>query len=202
MKNAIIFALSVVAATSKVKACITRCWSLDLGYPCCNNPDLEVVFSDENGDWSVENNQWCGLVPIVNGPATDCMVFEPECWSSEYNYECCTEKPNDLFKDDKGLWGMVNGGWCGIQACTSCTDSNIQSIDKYGNIWGIDPLNNKACIADKNDSICLDELKATCRSALVGYMCCKETTEVVYRDEEFGAWGIENGQWCGFNDKN
>jgi len=30
-----------------------------LGYSCCEGCD--VVYTDETGDWGVENNEWCGI---------------------------------------------------------------------------------------------------------------------------------------------
>jgi len=38
------------------------CWSLPLGYPCCSGCDT-VYYRDSDGDWSIENNNWCGLSP-------------------------------------------------------------------------------------------------------------------------------------------
>jgi len=38
-----------------------ECWSLALDYPCCEKTK-EVVFTDDNGDWGIENNDWCGIV--------------------------------------------------------------------------------------------------------------------------------------------
>eukprot|EP00833_Pecoramyces_ruminatium_P001396 jgi/Orpsp1_1/1175428/evm.model.c7180000053800.1 len=32
---------------------------LDQGYHCCS-PNCSVIYSDEDGDWGVENNEWCG----------------------------------------------------------------------------------------------------------------------------------------------
>ncbi|ORX84901.1 glycoside hydrolase [Anaeromyces robustus] len=37
-----------------------NCWSLALGYPCCQS-STKVHTTDENGSWGIENNQWCGI---------------------------------------------------------------------------------------------------------------------------------------------
>jgi len=37
------------------------CWSLPLGYPCCSQCG-KVYFQDNDGKWSVENDDWCGLL--------------------------------------------------------------------------------------------------------------------------------------------
>lgn len=35
------------------------CWSQKLGYACCEGCD--VVFVDDDGNWGVENDEWCGI---------------------------------------------------------------------------------------------------------------------------------------------
>jgi len=30
----------------------------------------------------------------------------------------------------------------------------------------------------------------------IGFSCCKNTKDVVYRDSN-GKWGVENNTWCG-----
>jgi len=37
------------------------CWSLEEGYPCCSSSTTKVSYTDEQGEWGVENGQWCGL---------------------------------------------------------------------------------------------------------------------------------------------
>jgi len=46
---------SVLAA--KVKA---DCFATQLGYPCCTKTK-DVVLADQNGQWGVEDNHWCGI---------------------------------------------------------------------------------------------------------------------------------------------
>ncbi|ORX85141.1 hypothetical protein BCR32DRAFT_229961 [Anaeromyces robustus] len=38
-----------------------ECWSLELGYPCCKTTK-DVVYTDNSGDWGLENGDWCGIV--------------------------------------------------------------------------------------------------------------------------------------------
>jgi len=40
------------------------------------------------------------------------------------------------------------------------------------------------------------KVSAQCVFEEIGYKCCESTNEVVTRDE-YGTWGIEDGQWCG-----
>jgi len=37
-----------------------KCWSEELGYPCCSSCS-QVYYTDSDGYWGVENNEWCGL---------------------------------------------------------------------------------------------------------------------------------------------
>ncbi|ORX86009.1 Metallo-dependent phosphatase [Anaeromyces robustus] len=48
-----------------------KCWASSLGFPCCQSS--KVVFrTDSNGSWSLENDEWCGIIeediPIDNSP--------------------------------------------------------------------------------------------------------------------------------------
>jgi len=37
------------------------CWSEPLGYPCCSSCSY-VYYVDDDGNWGVENDDWCGLL--------------------------------------------------------------------------------------------------------------------------------------------
>jgi phospholipase/lecithinase/hemolysin len=89
-----------------------NCWSTALGYPCCSSANAEVYFTDESGDWGIENNTWCGIPNNVN----------PPCWAKELGYECCSTNScrNAIYTDDDGEWDVENGNWCGI------TSANIK----------------------------------------------------------------------------
>lgn len=39
-----------------------ECWAFDLGYPCCSDPNSIIWETDSNGSWSIENNEWCGII--------------------------------------------------------------------------------------------------------------------------------------------
>ncbi|OUM56844.1 Non-catalytic module family DOC2, partial [Piromyces sp. E2] len=71
-------------------------------YPCCS-PGAEVVYTDESGDWGVENGDWCGIEKEQPQSAA--------CWSAPY--PCC--KGNTVvYTDEQGDWGVENNEWCGI----------------------------------------------------------------------------------------
>ncbi|ORX68900.1 hypothetical protein BCR32DRAFT_330187 [Anaeromyces robustus] len=78
------------------------CWSLKLGYKCCKKNNM-VVLTDTDGQWGVENNEWCGI------------VHSSSCWSKKLGYNCCTAKcPKEYYIDNDGSWGVENNNWCGI----------------------------------------------------------------------------------------
>jgi len=81
---------------------VEYCWSLDLGYKCCVNT-TEVVYTDESGDWGIENDYWCGIP-------------KPVCWAKALGYKCCSTNVcrNVYYTDNDGQWDVENGQWCGI----------------------------------------------------------------------------------------
>jgi hypothetical protein len=246
MKYTLLF-FSAIAALKTVSACRPDCWAEELGYPCCEPTNDEILFIDEKGnEWGMENGKQCGILvynPLAKGcggrkepqecDPEDCLNvmavgedgtlwgvssktkakcymntedktckknIQNTCWSALLGYPCCKEAHKDLYRDKDGLWSIEDGKWCGIEYCPNCSSAEVESIDKYQNIWSTDKLNNKKCIINKNSAECSFYLNSKCRSATIGYMCCKETKETVLRDS-FGFWGIENGKWCGFNER-
>jgi cellulose 1,4-beta-cellobiosidase len=113
MKTAI--ALTAVAAlAAKASA---ACWSQKLGYACCSNANAPVMYSDNDGDWSVENGNWCGI-----------QKEEPQgCWAEKIGYSCCKSTTQVVYTDGDGNWGVENGNWCGIAG----TPVPVPSDEKY-----------------------------------------------------------------------
>ncbi|ORX66393.1 hypothetical protein BCR32DRAFT_286326 [Anaeromyces robustus] len=155
-----------------------------------------IISVDENNTiWSEEDSTKC----IINLDNPTCKKeIKNTNWSFLLGYDTCKEQHEYIYKDNEGLWSIEDEKWCGIQYCQNCMD--VESIDKYGNLWSTDEINGNKCIINNINASCIFSLRTSCRSALNGYMCCKNTDKVVYRDD-FGSWGIENGQWCGFNEK-
>ncbi|ORX58433.1 hypothetical protein BCR36DRAFT_580050 [Piromyces finnis] len=82
----------------------TQCFAIKLGYSCCQQT-TKVVYEDSDGEWGVENGEWCGI------PST---TSSSSCWSSALGYPCCTVSTDVYYKDNSGSWGVENGDWCGI----------------------------------------------------------------------------------------
>jgi GH35 family endo-1,4-beta-xylanase len=101
MKYLSIASTIALVFASKVYA---DCWSERLGYPCCTSTN-GIYFSDNDGDWGIENDDWCGIPKQSNNNS---------CWSKALGYNCCTSTSDVIFEDSDGQWGIENDDWCGI----------------------------------------------------------------------------------------
>ncbi|OUM68482.1 family 11 glycoside hydrolase [Piromyces sp. E2] len=75
------------------------------GYKCCS-AGCEVVYTDQDADWGVENGDWCGCgggEPVESCPAA--VLAQ--------GYKCCSAGCVIVYTDQDADWGMENGDWCG-----------------------------------------------------------------------------------------
>jgi len=70
------------------------------GYKCCSS-GCEVVYTDDDGTWGVENDEWCGC----NGNA-------PSTCKGAQGYPCCKSNKTVYYTDDDGDWSVENDDWC------------------------------------------------------------------------------------------
>jgi len=111
--------IALTAAAALAAKASAACFSERLGYPCCSGN--EVVYTDNDGKWGVENGNWCG---IADAPAP------AACWSTSLGYPCCSSSNAEVwFTDDSGKWGVENGDWCGIP--TGSTGGNVTPGEQY-----------------------------------------------------------------------
>lgn len=96
---------SKASGTKTLPTTYTNCWAKALGYPCCTQA-TEVVYTDSNGQWGIQNNDWCGK-PDSN---------TRNCWARSLGYNCCSTSTcrNAQYSDNDGQWDIENGNWCGI----------------------------------------------------------------------------------------
>jgi len=89
------------------------CFSYRLGYPCCEG-DM-VVITDNDGQWGVEDDQWCG--------------FNDDKCLGKYGYKAC-ETTNEVVFTDDTEWGVENDEWCVIckEQSTSNTSLNYAYV--------------------------------------------------------------------------
>ncbi|OUM59770.1 Non-catalytic module family DOC2 [Piromyces sp. E2] len=111
MNNLTLFVLGLVLVN--IPSCLSQqCFSqlLTPPYPCCKGN--KIVYTDDSGNWGVENNKWCG---INNDPIK-------ECFSRALGYPCC-KSCEVLFTDADGDWGVEDNEWCGIlDSCSIDTE--------------------------------------------------------------------------------
>jgi len=110
--STVVSTATAAAASSSSKP--KTCWSLALGFPCCTAENPEVMYVDEDGEWGIENDDWCGIAKEGDDGESE---SPKECWAESLGYECCDPKNNVyFFVDDDGYWGVVDDQWCGIIA--------------------------------------------------------------------------------------
>ena len=92
--------------TSNASSCSAAI--LSQGYKCCSS-GCSVVYTDGDGTWGFENDQWCGCNLSSSATAT-C----PASIASQ-GYKCCSSNNCDVYlTDESGRWGVENNDWCGI----------------------------------------------------------------------------------------
>jgi len=117
-----------------------ECFAAKQGYKCCSTCD--VTYTDSDGDWGFENNDWCGI-------ADSCYKSNDD-EKHPNGYPYCKQTIEVVFTDSVE-WGVENGAWCVIKSkeptCTCwatnlgypCCTSTTQSVftDESGD-WGIE----------------------------------------------------------------
>ncbi|KAG4097105.1 coth-domain-containing protein [Neocallimastix lanati (nom. inval.)] len=87
-----------------------ECWSDVLGYSCCKK-NCYVYYTDKDGKWGVEDNQWCGIIESVCEP----KYASSQCYGeTTKEYPCC-EGCKTAYRDNNGKWGYENNNWCSIK---------------------------------------------------------------------------------------
>jgi len=108
------------------------------GYSCCSENCI-TTYSDSDGDWGMENGQWCGCA----NPPQNCVGAQ--------GLPCCTISNEVYFIDNYGSWGIENDEWClvsqtciGAQGLPCCTTSTEVYYTDYDGSWSIE--NDEWCI--------------------------------------------------------
>eukprot|EP00833_Pecoramyces_ruminatium_P010796 jgi/Orpsp1_1/1184828/evm.model.c7180000091150.1 len=70
------------------------------GYKCCS-ANCEVVYTDGDGDWGVENNEWCGCGGSSPAPSCSAAI-------KAQGYKCCSSCSTVYYTDADGDWGVEN----------------------------------------------------------------------------------------------
>ncbi|ORX58402.1 hypothetical protein BCR36DRAFT_580029 [Piromyces finnis] len=88
------------------------CWSTSLGYSCCKSC-INVAYKDNDGEWGIENNNWCGIPKTCqsNSSSSKC--------NGAQGFPCCQNTCEVYTTDSDGDWGVENNDWCLIDS-TKC----------------------------------------------------------------------------------
>jgi len=81
------------------------CWAESLGYTCCKTCTA-AVFTDEDGEWAIEEGEWCGIPKSCDSQDT-CGAL---------GYPCCKSTCTVYSEDEDGKWSIENGEWCLINS--------------------------------------------------------------------------------------
>jgi len=98
----------------------TQCSSkiINQGYSCCKN-GCSVVYTDDDGDWGLENSMWCGC-----GIDSSCNKNV-----GIQGYSCCKSCGTVYYTDEDGDWGFENDDWCGMKF--ECSPEKIPQYDYH-----------------------------------------------------------------------
>jgi len=120
------------------------------GYKSCS--DTKVKYIDSDGEWGIENNQWCFIKKQEKSNTNDDDMKTPlnTCSSKilAQGYKCCTSNCKIYYTDNDGTWGYENGKWCGCGR-GSQSDSCSSKILAQGYKCCISP-NCKVYYTDNN----------------------------------------------------
>ncbi|KAG4096863.1 galactose-binding like protein [Neocallimastix lanati (nom. inval.)] len=191
-----------VSALFITSAC-AACWSESKGYSCCKETTI-VVSEDSDGQWGIENGNWCGIPKEEPGSS---------CWAESQGYNCCPPGTKAEFVDNSGSWGVVNNEWCGIvedkpvpKTCWSeklgfpccTTTTKVEYTDSDGK-WGTENgewcgLDNSVVIttARKTTTTTRRTTTTTRRTTTVAR---RATYSVIYKAENKLESGYENWGW-------
>jgi len=161
--------LTITSLVALSKAC-----SFLPDYPCCS-AGADVVYEDEQGQWGVENGDWCGIEPVSQATS---------CWADPY--PCCNGN-EVVYTDEQGDWGVENGEWCGIvkdntppkQNQTTTTKSNVQPSKTKNNSGGSGSYTmtkfEPVCTVNTDKTDCVAAWKQ-CGGAGMEEKCCQAGT--------------------------
>jgi len=129
MKSLKVINLVVALALTSVVSAQSTCSSkiTDQGYECCSG-DCKTIYTDENGDWGVENDHWCGCGNTdVNNNCSPNITKK--------GYSCCPSDCTIIYTDEDGSWGIHNLEWCICNPNdTNQNDTdNMALIEQYTN---------------------------------------------------------------------
>jgi len=80
------------------------------GYKCCSDAKKTVYYHDKDGDWSVENGDWC-FIKKDEGDEKENEKEKVKTCTYTGEYPIC-QKTTKVVYTDTEKWGVENGKWC------------------------------------------------------------------------------------------
>jgi len=126
------------------------------GYQCCSKSNPKIYYQDEDGDWSIENGDWC----IIKDPKVK-NTTKPQliriCDAYSIGFQCC-EKEHLLYDNYISLENLLNHSTtlvygnepCVLHTCIYtgnypiCENPNTKVVYTDTENWGIE--NNDWCV--------------------------------------------------------
>lgn len=120
-----------------------KCWSLELGYPCCTKKDTKLYYYSKSAQnwYGMEDGEWCGITSLQ-------LKNQQDCWSMALAepYPCCIEKdtrPTYFSRSVNNWYGMeIDNVWCGITELQLCYNEwgykCCKGCEEYSPGWGIE----------------------------------------------------------------
>ncbi|OUM61517.1 Non-catalytic module family DOC2 [Piromyces sp. E2] len=157
--------------------------NLTNGYTCCKNPNTEVAYTDKDGTWGVEKNNWCVIeqYSIVVEPTTTTTTVEPTTTTTTVEPITTTTTVEPVVTPTPCLAEYKYG-----KKCCSNANTIVSFINTIGT-WGRE--NNEWCVIEMYEKECWSEK--------LGYKCCSNPYVKEFYVDINGSWGVENNNWCG-----
>jgi len=127
----------LLLSTLCISKVYSECWSESLGYNCCSI-GTQPVFSDYEGVWGMEDDQWCGI------------IISPSIDDNCSNYNCCTNSSTNVsFIENENYLGVESGSWCKINFPNNNDDLDGCWSLKYG--YGCCSIDNEEVLYNDDD---------------------------------------------------
>ncbi|OUM69330.1 carbohydrate-binding module family 29 protein [Piromyces sp. E2] len=186
-----------------VASASAACWSESQGFKCCSSANAKVEYTDDSGDWGIENGNWCGI------PKEEKVT----CFAENMGYSCCPAGTEVAYTDGDGKWGVVDGNWCGIVDSTPvvvkptcwaeplgykcCQTTNVVTYTDESGKWGME--NDDWCGIVGNGKTTTTTRRTTTtttrRTTTTTRRAARATYSVIYEAGKKLNNGFENWGW-------
>jgi len=113
------------------------------GYKCCTKSNPKVRYHDNDGNWGVENGDWCYIKEDQDQGKKNESKLIRTCTVEKLGYSCCKKEHKNIYTDSDGQWAVEDGEWCGIPTCTYTGDYPVckkttKVVYEDNEKWGVE----------------------------------------------------------------